>query len=79
MSAAVIGTAKPLTRTTGSLAGTLSRDATALATRRAMRRSPLSLAASGESTAVASTPGMRSAMVRLTTPVSPSEGSTWSI
>ena len=72
-------TAKPFTCTVGRSCGTRSRSAMALATTCAMRRSPLSLAASGVSVAVALMPGMRSAMVRLTTPVSPSEGSTWSM
>ena len=71
--------ANPLMRMTGRCEGTRSRAATALAIALAIRRSPLSLAACGSSCAVAMMPGIRSAMVRLTTPVSPSEGSTWSM
>ena len=69
-------TANPLIRTTGRVRGTRSRAATALAMALAMRCSPLSWAARGVSVAVALNPGIRSAMVRLTTPVSPSEGRT---
>ena len=79
ISVRTMGTVNPLMRIDGNCEGTRSLAATALAMALAMRRSPLSFAANGSSCAVATTPGMRSAMVRLTTPVSPREGSTWSM